>query len=558
VSHSTPPLARAKNFGSLTLMLIRAVPLIFALLLANPAAGAGTKDCGTIIIPPGIGAGTGADVTSLNPQLVQSLYNQEAADLMFMQLIWVNRFHTIDYSRSLAASVTTPDAGKTYNISLRPWHWSDGVAVSAADVAYTFNMVKQLGGTWPGYGTGGMPDIIASFTVNDPTHFTIVLKRRVNPEWFILNGLQTLVPVPAHIWGRYTQDEIWQNQSSPAFFQVVDGPLVIKRLVIGQYAEFVPNPAYEGPKMHFSRFIMKFMDSENAEMQAVESGDLDMANVPFPLWNMAQHLPGLHIVTLEPAYSWNELIPNIANENSTFFADVRVRQALADAISQQQIIQLAMHGQGDPVYNGIPPVPASFLSPAARSKSYPVGYNPQKARALLAAAGFSPGPDGIMQKHGVRLAFTILVPAGQELRIEIAESIQQTLRAAGIEMKVHQVEFNQVLDLLVGAPQKWQAILLATTITPYPTGEASFVTGAFYNNNGYSDPTMDSLITASTDKPGMNGLFAYEDYAAEQQPVIFLPVEKYSVLVRNGLHGVNDFINPLGFWSPEQLYCGAR
>jgi peptide/nickel transport system substrate-binding protein len=150
------------------------------------------------------------------------------------------------------------------------------------------------------------------------------------------------------------------------------------------------------------------------------------------------------------------------------------------------------------------------------------------------------------------------VPAGQELRIEIAESIQQTLRAAGIEMKVHQVEFNQVLDLLVGAPQKWQAILLATTITPYPTGEASFVTGAFYNNNGYSDPTMDSLITASTDKPGMNGLFAYEDYAAEQQPVIFLPVEKYSVLVRNGLHGVNDFINPLGFWSPEQLYCGAR
>ncbi len=230
-------------------MLIRAVPLIFALLLANPAAGAGTKDCGTIIIPPGIGAGVGADVTSLNPQLVQSLYNQEAADLMFMQLIWVNRFHTIDYSRSLAASVTTPDAGKTYNISLRPWHWSDGVAVTAADVAYTFNMVKQLGGTWPGYGTGGMPDIIASFTVNDPTHFTIVLKRRVNPEWFILNGLQTLVPVPAHIWGRYTQDEIWQNQSSPAFFQVVDGPLVIKRLVIGQYAEFVPNPAYEGPKM---------------------------------------------------------------------------------------------------------------------------------------------------------------------------------------------------------------------------------------------------------------------------------------------------------------------
>jgi len=100
--------------------------------------------------------------------------------------------------------------------------------------------------------------------------------------------------------------------------------------------------------------------------------------------------------------------------------------------------------------------------------------------------------------------------------------------------------------------------LLATTISAYPTGESSFVSGAYYNNNGYTDPTMDKLVTASTDTPGMNGLFAYEDYVAAQQPVVFLPVEKYSVLVRNGLHGVNDFINPLGYWSPDQLYCDAR
>jgi peptide/nickel transport system substrate-binding protein len=531
-----------------------AAALILLCLLAPPA---GAKDCGTIIIPPGIGIGAGADVTSFNPHLVQSLYNQEAADLLFMQLVWINRFHEIDYSRSLAAAIATPDQGRTYNISLRPWHWSDGVPVTAADIAYTLNLVRALGTTWPGLGSGGMPDIIASLTIKDPSHFTITLKRQVNPEWFILNGLQTLVPVPAHIWSRYTLDEIWQNQSSPAFFQIVDGPLIVKRLVFGQYAEFVPNPAYEGSKMHFSRFIMKFMESEDSEMQAVESGDLDMANVPFPLFAMAQHLPGLHIITLEPGYSWNELIPNIANPTSSYFGDVRIRQALADAISQPRLIALAMHGQGDEVYNGVPPIPASFLSPAARAGQYPVGYNPQKARALLAAAGYAPGPDGIMQKEGIRLSFTILVPAGQELRIEAAESIQQDLRAVGIEMKVHQVEFNQVLALLVGPPAAWQAILLANTLSPYPTGESQFVTGAYYNNNGYTDPTMDKLVTESTDQPGMSGLFAYEDYAAAQQPVIFLPVEKYSVLVRNGLHGVNDFINPLGYWSPEQLTCDA-
>jgi hypothetical protein len=39
--------------------------------------------------------------------------------------------------------------------------------------------------------------------------------------------------------------------------------------------------------------------------------------------------------------------------------------------------------------------------------------------------------------------------------------------------------------------------------------------------------------------------------------VIFLPVEKYSVLARDGLQGVENFFNPLGQWSPDALYCTA-
>jgi peptide/nickel transport system substrate-binding protein len=115
-----------------------------------------------------------------------------------------------------------------------------------------------------------------------------------------------------------------------------------------------------------------------------------------------------------------------------------------------------------------------------------------------------------------------------------------------------------MLALMVGPPAGWQALFLAMDIGGYPSGEGQFTTGGFYNNNGYSDKTMDQDIAASTNKPGLAGLFAYEDYASAQQPVIFLPVEKYSVLVRNGLHGVADFINPLGDWSPDQLYCTTQ
>jgi len=530
----------------------------FAAMTMGIASPAHAANCGTIIVPPGLGEGAGADVTSLNPLTgAISLYNEEAYNMMFEQLLWINRYHVIDWQRSIASAVTTPDNGKTYNVSLRLWHWSDGVAVSASDVAYTFQLIKQLGSTYPGYGSGGMPDLIASLTVQDATHFTVTLKKPVNSTWFTLNGLAQLQPLPAHIWSHYTLAEIWQNQSSPAFFSVVDGPLKIQSLTMGQQAVFVPNPAYDGSKMHFERFIMKFMENEDAEMQAVESHDLDMSNIPFPLWNQAQHIPGLHVVTLPPSYSWHELIPNMANKTSTFFADIRIRQAIADAISQPEMIDLAMHGQGIPVYGPVPPEPATFLSPAARAGDYAVGYNPAKAKALLEAAGYAPGPDGILQRHGTRLSFTLLVPAGQAMRIEMAESMQQNLRAVGIEMKVHQVEFNQMMALMVGFPQDWQAILIGNDLSPYPSGEGEFITGAYYNNNGYSDPLMDKYVTASTDAPGLDGLYNYQDFADAQQPVIFLPVEKYAILARDGLEGVRDFINPLGYWAPEKLFCTA-
>jgi len=528
-------------------------PLLIRVLAPLPALAA--ENCGTIVIPPGIGAGAGADISSFNPMLVQSLYNEEAANLIFMQLIWISPDHTVDYSRSLISAVTTPDQGTTYQITLRPWHWSDGVPVTASDVLYTFNLAKQLGGTWTSFGTGGMPAIIKSFTITDPTHFTITLTRRVNPTWFILNGLQTLQPVPAHVWGRYNQDQIWQNQSSPAFFRVVDGPLYVSKLFVGQDAVFLPNPAYEGPKLHFSRLIIKFMNSEDSELQAVESGDLDMANIPFPLFDMAKNLPGLRVVSLPALYGFNELIPNLANPTSPYFADVRVRQAMADAISQPQIIALAMHGHGDEIHSAVPVEPPTFLSPAGLANQYPTGYNPEKARNLLQQAGFTPGPDGIMQKNGQKISFTILVPAGQDLRLEMIQTIQQNFRAVGIQMTVQQVEFNQLLALLVGARQSWQAILLATTLSGYPSGEGNFNTGGYYNDNGYSDPKMDSYITASTDTPGLSGLYAYQDYSAEQQPVIFLPEEKYSILARAGLQGIETFISPIGLWAPDALSC---
>jgi peptide/nickel transport system substrate-binding protein len=524
-----------------------------------PAAAPVPVNCGTLVVPTGIGVGTGADITSLNPLLVTSLYNQQAANLLYQNLIWLNgTTGQIDWSRSIASAITTPDNGTTYDVTLRPWHWSDGVPVTTADVAYTFKLIKDFGTTYAAYGAGGMPGIVKSLNIISPTQFQVVLTHQVNPTWFIYNGLSQLSPLPAHSWSQYSTDQIFQAQSSPAFFNVVDGPLKAERLDIGLDLVLVPNPAYEGPKLHFDRLIFKFLESDGAALQGVEAGDLDMANAPPALWAAVQHLPGLKLTTLPPEGSYNEIALNFRNPAVSFFRDVRVRDAMADAIDQAEMVKLIDHGLGVEIYGPIVPVPPTFLSPEMKAGHYPVGYDPAKARALLLAAGYRTGPDGIMQKDGKKLSFTYLMLTGDAVIEQIAELTQAGLAKIGIRMKVREIEFNQMLALLNNPKADWQAAGLAETIGVFPSGEELFSTDGALNSGGYSNPEMDRLIKESTEAPGLSGLYAYENYASAQQPVIFQEREQASVLSRGNLHGVATFVDAAGQYYPDQLYCTAE
>ncbi len=243
-------------------------------VLTEPAIAAAKGDCGTIILPPGGGNGPSDDITSFSPFFSDSAYNGESSWLLYPNLLWINRFSQIDWSRSLASAVTT-SGNQVFTITMRPWHWSDGVPVTAEDVAYSFAVDKAIGPTWPGYGTGGMPDIVKTIKILSPSQLQITTTHPVNPTWFIYNGISGLEPVPAHVWKKYSVDQLFQLQSTPGFFNVVDGPLKLQKFDVGLDAVFVPNPAWEGPKVHFSRLVFAFLQGDGTTVQAVESGNLD-------------------------------------------------------------------------------------------------------------------------------------------------------------------------------------------------------------------------------------------------------------------------------------------
>jgi peptide/nickel transport system substrate-binding protein len=550
------PAKQPRHFARASLRLLAITLAAAATLAIQPAHADQKGDCGTLVFPTGAGQTGSDDLTSFSPLYSDTAYNAEASWLLYPNLLWINRFAQIDWSRSLATAVTTTD-DQTFVVTMRPWHWSDGVPVTAEDSVYGFQLAKALGPLWPGYGAGGLPMIVKDIHVLSPTQFQITTTHKVNPTWFTYNAISGLAPLPEHAWKNFTLDQMFQLQSTSSFYSVVDGPLKLQRLDLGLDAVFVPNPRWDGPKLHFSRLVFRFLQGDGAAVQGVESGELDDAELPTGLYNAIHNVPGVHVEILPQAAYQNVIELNFRNPTVAFFGDVRVRQAMEDAIDQNTIIATIEHNHGDPAYGGIPRSDTQFLTPAMRAGIYPTGYDLAKSRALLAAAGYHPGPDGIMVKDGKRLSFTYLEESGTGSVTLLDEAIQAQLKAAGIEMKIRQMEFNQMLALMANSPTKWEATGVGLPVTDYPSGENNFATGSYQNDGGYSDPTMDKLIQANITNPDIKYLYDYETYLASQVPVIFEPRERPVILVNNRLHGMADFIDPIGQYAPDQLYCTA-
>jgi len=533
--------------------------LLLCAPLAGHAATSAEAPCGTVIVPTALGMGPlPAPAATMDPALMTgSIYESEAINLLYRPLVWVNGEQQIDWTESMASAIT-PSADRTrFTVTLRPWHWSDGTTVTAADVLYDWQLIKSLGAAYYDYKTGGVPDLIRDITAPDDRTLVFDLTRPVNPYWFELAGLGQFFPLPRQAWGRYSVAQQQSLQSKASFYSVVDGPFRLASLTLGRNAVFVPNSRYDGHKPRIARFVMDFLQGTDP-LEALEAGDLDMASIPFDLMPAMRRLHGVRTVTIGHAPVLATLIPNLAGASARpFLRDVRVRQAIARAIDQQRIVDSVYHGNAMLQYGFVPSSMSAFLAPALAHGASPLSHDPAAARRLLEAAGYHPGPDGIRVGHGQRLAFTVLVSAGAEERIMTLQLMQADLARVGIAVDIKEVEFNQLIARMLGPPAGWDAVFMEWTITSYPDPTQWFATGSSGNYTHYSDKRMDALLDNATGSADRAALDRLQMYVLEQQPMIFLPAGSYTELVRPGIGGVQRFLSANGNWTPEYLTLGG-
>ena len=523
-----------------------------AMLVAGQTAAA--RDCGTVIVPTGIGVNDvpGA-VATMHPALYTgSAYEFETMGLLFRPLVWVGPGLRIDREASLASAIDVSADDTVFTVTVKPYVWSDGRPVTADDVLYDWSLIQALGPAYSQYDNGGVPQLIRSIEALDAHRVAFTLTRPVNPEWFEQAGLNQFYALPRHAWGRYDIGQQQTMQSEASFYGVVDGPFRLTEFTLGRQAVFVPNPVYSGHRASIRRLVVNFLQGTDP-LEALEAGQIDMASLPFQLWHAADALRGLQRIRTGAALAFGVITPNLKNPADPFFDDVTVRDAIKRAIDQQRIVTAVFHGNATAQAGLIPSSLADLLAPDLRDGRSPFSYDPDAARALLDRAGWAPGPDGVRIKKGRRLAFSVLITAGAETRIMLMQLIQSDLARVGIALSIREVEFNQLIARMLGPATDWDAVFLDYTIQSFPDPMQYFAPNATGNYEHYSDPTMDRLLARANGEPGRDGLYAVEDYAVTQQPLIFLPDGSFTILARPGIEGIDRFFSPTGNWSPEYL-----
>jgi peptide/nickel transport system substrate-binding protein len=545
-----------------------------------------------------------------------SVYNiSNLQQPMYRPLYWFgghNTQPTIDYGLSVADPPVYAADGKSVQVTMKPWKWSNGEAVNADDVVFWMHMVKAEKDNWAGTSPGAFPDNITAVTKTGEQSLKLTLDAKYSNNWFTYNELSQITPMPM-AWdvthagaaagsGGCTKDQSrcpavykflvsqakdQKSYATSKIWGVVDGPWRLGSYSSSGNYSLVPNKAYSGsPKPRLDEVKFLPFTTDSAEFNVLKSGStIDLGYIPaqdLPPKPGNAVLPATNPVGaayyLRPSYGWsvNYFVPNFNNPDlGPAFRQLYVRQALALTLNQPLGVEKAQRGYGYPNFGPVPVRPVSkWLSPAAKQGT-PYPFDPGKARSLLTGHGWTeqagvmtctrPGTasdqcgPGVQQ--GTRLSIKYDYASGSQALDQEMQQYKSDAAKAGIELKLKQAPFNSVAgEALPCKPSQaacgWQIAnwgggwIYAPDYLP--TGETLFGTGSGANSGSYSDPTMDRLIKATQQDSGTQPLYAFEDYAAKQLPVIY-QLNTYAVnAISTHVGGV--VFNPLGTLTPEYWY----
>lgn len=427
---------------------------------------------------------SGGGPKTFNPLAASDALSSSIAGLMFMGLAETDPY-TGETVPSLAKTITVKPDNKTYVVTLRKGlQWSDGHALTADDVAFTWNRIIL-----EGLGNPSSRDVLAINgqlpTVTQTGPLTIVFK---TPTPFApFKGNLGFPILPKHIVAPVIQnnpkafDSFWGVSADPKSF-VVNGPFILKQYISGQRVVLTRNPHFyqidtQGRHLpYLNQYVMEFMQDQNAEVLQFEQGRIDSLGVPGSRVFYMKHLttPPFILYDRGPTTSTSFLVLNqnprknkrtgqayVNPIQSAWFRDIHFRRAIDWAIHRQELVENSLAGVGAPLYTA-ESLSSIFLN-SHLAKGHPRDMN--RARALLKQSGFYWNKAGqLFDKNHHSVEFELITNTGKLERESVGVAIKADLAELGMKVNFKAIDFN----ILVGKMDScdWQAVILGLTGSP--------------------------------------------------------------------------------------------
>jgi peptide/nickel transport system substrate-binding protein len=398
----------------------------------------------------------------------------------------------------LATGYTWSNSGRTLSLAIRQGvKWSDGKPFSAADVAYTFNLIMKN----PSLNLPGTP-VPTSATASGSS----VTLNFAAPQYANLFLIGQVNIVPKHIWSSVGNPSTFADPNP-----VGTGPFVLDKFS-PQGFSMKENPFYwNKSKLHVPEVDFPSYTSNANLVPPVASGQIDWAGnqIPGIQANYLAKSPDNHTwLSSAPYLSDNNVVSLWLNVTKAPLNDLAVRQAISAGIDRAQLSSQGESGNEPPATSSsglLLPRDNTFLT-SSLANNLPGSSDAAKVSAILKADGWAM-KGGKWTKGGKQIAFSISDPIPYSDYYLDSQLISRQLNALGFNVTVNGI----------GDPNVWNA----------DVANGTFDSTIHWSNQGPTpyfiyDNELDSTLSAPIGKP------AAGDYGRYSNPQIQAALAQYA------------------------------
>jgi peptide/nickel transport system substrate-binding protein len=389
----------------------------------SSAAGGGVTMTHWLRIADGAG-----DIDTLNPHLFTETTLGNISELTMAYLARYDKTgHPVP--ELLTIIPTQLNGGISQDGKTITWHlrrgvkWSDGAPFDGDDVVFSTKAVLN-----PANNEVGRDGWNLITKIDEPDKFTVVYHlskpyAAFLPTFFGTAGANPCI-LPKHLLGNLPDINHAAYNAKP----VGIGPFRVTAWRRGDAVEMEANPYYWRGLPKLKRITYKLIPDRNTLQTAMQTGDVDI----WPLVSAGYITPMKEIGSLTTIVQPSSYYSHIDfNVQRPLVSDIRVRQAIRYALDRNAIVQKVSH-----TYGILEESPTSTVNPIAPSTTdVPlIPYDVAKAGALLDAAGWKVGADGVRVKDGKRLSLDFPYYTGAPDVDTLVEYVRSQLKSIGVEI----------------------------------------------------------------------------------------------------------------------------